>query len=787
MRVDPAVLVALAAVGGTALPVAPLATGLAALGVLALVVRRVSAWAVALAVLALGASSLRAGRALDDFETRRLRARDDFGAPSRCAAEARVVASPTWTGGASSALLQLDGIDCEGRAVAGPLLARVHGGPDDLARGDALALVLQAAPVRLFRNLELPDPLPGAARRGVLLSGGALAVTRLTQGAGPGALIDRARAHVRRRIVATFSAATAPMARALVLGENDLDPDDDAAFRESGLAHLLAVSGTHLVFAVVSVVAALRYLLLRWYWLAAQVEVGRLASALGVVLALVYADFAGGSGSAWRAAWMLAAALGVRALGRRPSVARSVAASLLVGAALDPLIAFDVSFLLSAAATAGLILLGPPLVRLTARVRSRALRWVLLSVAATVASMLPCVPLLALLAPRLTLAGVVANVVAAPLGEVVALPVCLLHTLLGAWPAAERGAALVGSGALLIVKQVASLSAAARFATLPVPPPDAAMLALAGVGALGLLLARGVRARLGWGAALTLGLGLLELGARRAGRPLGELRVSALDVGQGDALLVDLPDGRLVLVDGGGFMGSPVDPGRSVILPVLRARRRSRVDIAVLSHPHPDHFTGLATALAEVEVGELWDTGQGEAEGAGPVYAGLLTLLRARGVPVRRPAELCGEHRFGAARLEVLGPCPGPVPRRHANDNSFVLRLSLGQRAALLTGDAEATQEHELLARVPELRADYLKVGHHGSRSSTTPQWLRAVAPSVASISCGTRNPYGHPHASTLHTLAAAGVAALRMDHTGSVEWRTDGRGMSLRSFSVAH
>ena len=138
-------------------------------------------------------------------------------------------------------------------------------------------------------------------------------------------------------------------------------------------------------------------------------------------------------------------------------------------------------------------------------------------------------------------------------------------------------------------------------------------------------------------------------------------------MGQGDSLLIDFPDGQSMLVDGGGFVGSPVDPGRSVILPTLRARRRRRLDLAALSHPHPDHFLGLASALPSLDVGEFWDSGQGESEGAGPVYAAMMAGLRGRGVPVRGPRELCGRPRdLGGARVELLAPCPDVTPFANA-------------------------------------------------------------------------------------------------------------------------
>ncbi|WP_155798638.1 ComEC/Rec2 family competence protein, partial [Sorangium cellulosum] len=270
---------------------------------------------------------------------------------------------------------------------------------------------------------------------------------------------------------------------------------------------------------------------------------------------------------------------------------------------------------------------------------------------------------------------------------------------------------------------------------------------------------------------------LLEGVAVRAGAPRGALRVSVLDVGQGDAILIDLPEGGAMLVDAGGFVGSPVDPGARVIRPLLRSRRRARLDAVVLSHPHPDHFGGLPAVVAGVEVGELWDTGQGEAEGAGPVYAGLLSDLRRRGVPVVGPASLCGRPRvLSGATIEVLAPCPELHPDRGANDNSFVLRISYGARSALLVGDAEHEAEDALVARYgAALRADLLKVGHHGSRTSTGAALLAAVDPSVAAVSCGVRNRFGHPSPEVLARLSARGVAIARMDRGGALIWETDG------------
>ncbi len=785
MIVDRVLLAALALVGGQFVPLSP---GPAAAGFLAVawLFGRAVPWRVWLALGgAFAFSAARAELTLTAFDDERVRARDAIAAPSRCAGTGVVRTSPVVRGDSPSFVADFEGFECDERELTGPFRVRLYGGPATLARGDGVEVIAQIAPVQMFRNPGTTDPAPLAARRGVVASGSILAAEVIERGRSPFSVIDRARASVRARISATFSPGAEGMARALVLGENDLTDADDEAFRKSGLSHMLAVSGTHLVFAVLSIVHALTAVLVRIRTLSAGRDVSRLASAFGIPLALVYADFAGGSGSAYRAAWMLGAIFLARACGRCPDAVRALALSLAGGALLDPLVAYDISFLLSAAATSGLLVLGQALAARCSKVPSRVGRFVGQSIAATVSSMLPCAPLLAVLAPELTLAGVLSNVLAAPFGELVALPLCLTHGLTAGFPELERGIALVASGALLAVKQIAHESAAARALAFEVPQPTAAHLVAIFAGGAALVRFRASpRRSLVCIFALAGVLGVIELAVRRAGAPQGELRVTALDVGQGDSTLVELPNGAAFLIDAGGIVGAGVDPGQAAVVPVLRAKRRKRLDFVVLSHPHPDHFAGLQAVLRAVEVGEFWDTGQGQREGAGPVYAALIAELRARGVPILGPRELCGKPRtLGGVTLDVLMPCPAYVPNRDANDNSFVLKLRFGKRAVLLTGDAEVEEEAELVAHFGQrLRADFLKVGHHGSRTSTGDAFLELVSPSVASISCGVRNRFGHPHGVVMERLERHGVEAARTDRGGAVVFTTDGSSMDVRT-----
>jgi competence protein ComEC len=253
----------------------------------------------------------------------------------------------------------------------------------------------------------------------------------------------------------------------------------------------------------------------------------------------------------------------------------------------------------------------------------------------------------------------------------------------------------------------------------------------------------------------------------------GVLRLTVLDVGQGDGAVVELPDGRVLVVDAGGFPGSEFDTGAAIVVPFLATRKIATVDALVMTHAHPDHSGGLASLLWR-RPREFWWTGH---PGTGLEWLRLAGAMAASGVPVRVLAA--GD--WGGAGVTVLHP-PHGWPAPSLNDASLVLRVRHGDVAFLLTGDAEAAAEARMLDDGGAMDASVIKVPHHGSRTSSGARFLDAVAPGVAVISVGADNRYRLPNAEVEARYRARGICVLRTDRCGAVTLETDGRALRVWS-----
>lgn len=584
--------------------------------------------------------------------------------------------------------------------------------------------------------------------------------------------------HVRRALTATVPN---PEARGVLLAllladRSGVDGDALDTFRRTGLMHLLAVSGLHIGLVGLALYALLKPLLGRLRLQHRTVE--WLRSGVTLAVLAVYVLVTGGSVSVTRAFVMVTLVLVGRALERPADTLNVLGAAALVLLIERPAALFDVGFQLSFAAVAAIVTLTP---LLTAAVpeRVRAQTWggaVVGSVAVSLAATLGTAPVLLAHFGRLPFGALLLNLPAIPLTGLT-LGSGLAATVSYGWfpvGATAFGAlADVGAQALLWTSQVGAVWL--DWAALDLHLDDPLVLAALAVSAAALAVWRrpALRLRLGLAALACLGGAAWTRALSDDARP--HLDVVFLDVGQGDATLLAFPSGRHVLVDAG--VRSPyVDEGERTILPHLDRYGIEALDALVLTHADADHIGGAAAVLEAVPVGRLVVNGRG---GETDLWRRVLHTADSLGVPVQTATAGDTLALDPSARLRVLGPAPpgaGTEPMS-SNEASLVLRLEYGRTRWLLTGDAERGGEAAAVTRYgPLLASDVVKVGHHGSRTSSTPALVAAAGrPAFAVVSVAERNRYGLPDEEPLARWERTGAQTLLTSAEGAVWLRSDG------------
>ncbi|MEW5851342.1 MAG: DNA internalization-related competence protein ComEC/Rec2 [Myxococcota bacterium] len=604
-------------------------------------------------------------------------------------------------------------------------------------------------------------------------------------------VVTRARRATRVLIRSTLPDDAAALTEAFVLGDSAImTPELRKVFDDAGASHLLAVSGLQ-----ATLLAALLYALVRWLWgraswLLTLGDPGPAAAVLCVPAIFLYALYAGGAASVMRSAWMAVAVMVGVLIRRKGAVVQTLGAGALIMLALEPRAVNDAGFLLSFLSVLSLALIAPGLAESMAPTEKSPRVGVMLlaTLATSVAAVVATTPLVAHLFGRVAPWAALSNVVLVPVGGI-ALPAVVVATLLGtaldlAWLVKASGAVSMALHDLCVV--FAQLPGA----TLEVPPPPSWAVATGLGGAL--LCAVGRR----W--AVGAGLGVVGLSLAVAFIPPrhdGNLRVLMAPVGQGDGAIVTLPSGETVVIDAGGSFISEVDPGRTVMLPILKRLGVQRLRLMILSHPHPDHMNGLITLVKELRPEELWWNGQASRH---PKFQELMTTVKEVGTRVVTPEPPAGAHvatvELGGATFEVLHPFPardGPeaprfFPELDENDNSLVVRISHGSTRVLFPGDVEVEAER-MLTEGPvreRLRADVLKVPHHGSITSTSEVLLEAVQPRHALMGVGAGNPWGFPHPDVVRRLAEHGVDIWRTDEDGLITVVLDGRTVCVSAYA---
>jgi len=256
------------------------------------------------------------------------------------------------------------------------------------------------------------------------------------------------------------------------------------------------------------------------------------------------------------------------------------------------------------------------------------------------------------------------------------------------------------------------------------------------------------------------------------------LELTAIDVGQGDSLLIVSPDSKVMIIDGGGVLqfGSQqrkpnLDTGEDVVSPYLWYRGIRRIDVLVVTHAHEDHSGGASAIIENFRPREVW-------VGTNPLPRVVDQAARFHAKVVEKRAS--DPFAFGGATVQILSPPVEYAPAKSGNNDSLAFRVSYHAHSFLLTGDMERPMESRLVSSGIDLHAEVLKLGHHGSKTSTSQSFLDAVAPSIGIVSAGFENSFGHPHRDVMGRLADRHAAALRTDFDGLVTIRTDGHRLSM-------
>jgi competence protein ComEC len=610
--------------------------------------------------------------------------------------------------------------------------------------------------------------------------------------------VEALRIRIRTFLDLHASPSSRPILKALVLGERGTVPDQvKEDFAASGAAHIMAISGFHLGIIAFFFFRGLMWMLKRSERITLSANIFKLSATLTIPAIILYTLLAGSRVPTVRATVMIIVYLVSIILDRPRDLYHTLALAALVITLVDPASLLDASYQLSFTAVLAILFLFPKLKDLLfkeqilpKKQKNRSGRFVsrcrdLLIV--SLAAMIGTGPLIAFHFNRVSPMGLVANFFVIPLLGFLAVPAALISALLSlcsnqlATPFVQFAGWIVDL-TVFIIHGLASVPGAAFH----VATPTLLEISLFyGFVALIFHAYRSVFCRIAL--LVILSLGVLDAGIWLFRTHFNQtLRITLLDVGQGDCALVEFPGGKKALIDGGGFYDDRFDIGKNVIAPFLWRKKIQKIDFLVLTHPDPDHLNGLKFIARTFRVDELWDSGL---ENTSPSFREFMSIVREK--DIHRISLFRGDEprKISGVIVTPLHPwrkvlqTPGPSPPLKANNFSLVLKLSYGRQSFLFTGDIEADAEAEIAASGVDLKSRVIKVPHHGSLTSSTDRFLSQVQPQVAVVSVGKRGMFHLPNEKVLDRYQRRGTRILRTDQHGAIYLETDGQSLRISSF----
>jgi competence protein ComEC len=686
--------------------------------------------------------------------------------------------------------------------VTGNLLLTVKDKQGDLRYGDR---------VRFISRIYVPRPAtnPGSfdyrrflAFQGIWVTAyanSAAEVVRMEEKKGNAFLhfVEGGREKIRRFIDDNASPDSRGIIKALVLGERgDIAKEVNEKFIVTGVNHILSISGLHVALVAAFFFGAIRFFFKLFPFLLLRVNLNKASALVAIVPVIFYTFIAGAGVAAVRSTIMVLSFLLALLLDREKDLYDALFLAAFFILLFNPAALFDISFQLSFLSVAAMLYFIPRFTEfftpwktwvfqswMEQQPRWKRKLWFYLagSLLTSVAAILGTGPLVVYYFNRISLVGFLSNLVLVPLMGFANTLLSLLTALLVFinQPLARILTDLNGfilNISLALVDLLSRIPLASKRVVTPTVPE---VLLIYGILILAANLKRWKRS-LHALILLAAVYGGIQIHGYASIHHSQELKVTFLDVGQGDAAVLQLPRGKVMVIDGGGTPDGSFDPGERIVGPYLWKEKRKKIDYLVNSHPHPDHLQGLLFLLDNFEVKQAWDNGDRGDES--PLVQGLLERSMGRLQTMGRGE---GFREIEGVRVEFLHPPleKNKSPSFWGNDASLVLRLTYGEVSFLFCGDVEALGEQEILKAGGNLQSTVIKVPHHGSKSSSTSNFLEAVRPrfAVFTVRGGARPRL--PNLGVLERYEAMGVKVLRSDRDGAITFVTDGKDLRVRTF----
>lgn len=676
--------------------------------------------------------------------------------------------------------------------VNGKLRLNIASGGSNIGPGDHIRFIAKLKGPRNFGNPGGFDYEQFLADRNIYATAfmsDDRFLARTAMGGGLASAFFNLRKEIRNIIDHSSGANSSGILKAISIGDRSgIDEEEMTVFRKTGVAHVLAISGLHMGIIAFFFFAIFKKLLSRSEVLLINNWAIKSAALLTFMPLTAYLFMSGMATSALRAFIMAGAFLFAIIIDREGNTFNTIAMAALVILILWPQALFDIAFQLSFAAVIAIVYISPrmeaALLKKDDMGKMHVIRKPVSFLVVSAAAIAGTSPLTAHYFMEMSLVGIPGNIIAIPLIGFVALPLSMASLMLAPFfPYAASMVLGLAGNVVSFASELLAYLAELPFSSVLLSPPNWIEVALYYLIIWSLL---NYKNKMAMTTILIIpAFFIWPLASEELmGKKRENLYVTFLSVGQGESTLVKFPGGKTMLIDGGGFYKDSFDVGRMVIRPYLLSQGIKKIDYMLMTHPHPDHMSGLMHILKEFELGEVWTSND---PATTEKHRAFIKLIRERNIAQRIVSGKHPDIEIGGVIVNFLMPNDNISAKgssnSEVNNRSVVIKMSYGSSSILLAADMEAGAENRLLLSGRNIKADVIKVGHHGSMTSSTAEFIKAVSPGYAVFTVGYNNRFKFPRDEIVKRYLDGGAAIYRTDLQGAISFVSDGNDLEVSTF----